>query len=94
MKQQVKRKVLNGSWVEFKFEYKALCFFVKNFTDGDILVSFENDGKEDEAFKIAKGTGEEIAISYGGANNNEHATNVLYVKGTGEVEIQELDARG
>lgn len=94
MKQAVKRLTLTGEWTEYKFAKKALRYFVKNFTDGDILATFENDEVENEAYKIKKGVGEEVAISYGGVNARQFAVDTIYIKGTGEVEVEQLDYYG
>ena len=64
MKQQVQRKTLTGNWTAFEFDYKCRSYFVKNYSDDDIYVSFENNDDEDESFKIKSGIGEEVAISY------------------------------
>lgn len=94
MKQSVKRLTLTGEWTEFTFTKKAKRYFVKNFTEGDIYVSFENNDLEAESFKIAAGHGEEVAISYGGVNARQFMVNTVYVKGTGEVEVEQLDYYG
>ena len=91
MKQSVKRVILTGDWEEIEFNHKARVYFVKNFTDDDIFVSFSNDEIEDEAFKIKSGIGEEVAITYNLNNSREVETDKIYVKGTGEVEIQQLN---
>ena len=105
MKQQVQRKTLTGAWEAFEFPYKARRFFVKNYTDGDIFVSFENNTAENQSFKIAAGVGEEVAISMVDIQNNPNRkkfsydeeakdaffSDTVYVKGTGEVEVQEVD---
>lgn len=90
MKQQVKRKTLSGSWTEFAFPQPARKYFVKNYTSGDILVTFENDEIEDEAFKIKTGIGEEVSIS-SKMNVQAYSKSSIFVKGTGEVEVQQLD---
>lgn len=94
MKQAVKRLTLTGEWQAFTFERKARRYFVKNFTENEIYVSFEANDVEEESFKIQKNHGEEVAISYGGVNARQFAVNTLYVKGTGEVEVEQLDYYG
>lgn len=90
MKQKVVRKTLNGRFTAFTFDVKARAFFVKNFTDDAIFVSFVNDNTESGSFKIASGTAEELYISSGIAKT-EHYTDTIYVKGTGEVEVEATD---
>ena len=90
MKQQVKRVTLTGDWQAVTFPNKATRYFVKNFTDADIFVSFAENDSEDESFKIKSGIGEDVAISYDSLRGR-YEVNKIYVKGTGEVEIQQLD---
>lgn len=90
MKQQVKRVTLTGDWLEVTFTNKATRYFVKNFTDADIFVSFAANDSENESFKIKSGIGEDVAISYDGLRGR-YEVDKIYVKGTGEVEIQQLD---
>ena len=92
MKQLLLRKTLTGDWEQFSFNGKARFFFVKNFTDDDILVSFESETAEENCFKIKAGVGEEVTISYNSIDRNEFYVDSIYVKGTGEVEVQALDA--
>ena len=93
MKQSVKRVILTGNWQAVTFEKKAKHYFVKNFSDNDIFVSFAENDSEDTSFKIKSGFGEEVAITFYQVDNKFYKTNVIYVKGTGEVEIQQLDVR-
>lgn len=90
MKQQVKKVTLSGSWQKVSFENKATRFFVKNFSTGDIFVSFAENDTEDESFRIASGIAEEVAISYTNIRG-KYAVNDIYVKGSGEIEVQQLD---
>jgi len=91
MKQSVKRKTLAGTWTDFTFTKKARRYFVKNYTSGDIYVSFANNDDEAESFKIKTGMGEEVAITYAPLVNDDVYTDKIYVKGTGEVEVEQLD---
>lgn len=91
MKQAVLRKVLTGEWTEFKFDQKSRFFFVKNFTGGDIFVSFVDGDDESASVKIKSNTGEECAISFCGTDKSEFYVDAIYVIGTGEVEVQALD---
>lgn len=87
MKQYVVRQELTGDWEEFTFDVKGRSFFVKNFTDGDIYVSFSDDEDENGAFKIPSLTAEEIFVKKASA----FYTDALFIKGTGEVEVEVLD---
>ena len=85
-------KKSNTYWrlLEVTFPNKATRYFVKNYTEDDILVSFAANDSEDESFKIKSGIAEDVAISYDGIRGR-YEVNKIYVKGTGEVEIQQLD---
>lgn len=91
MKQAVQRKTLTGAWAEFKFSRKGRFFVVKNLSDSDALVSFLNDEVEDEAIKIKAGATEKCAISFDPIDRKEYQTDTVFVKGTGEVEVQAID---
>ena len=86
----VKRVNLTGNWKEIKFDQKTKNYFIKNYSDGDIFVSFEENDSEDTSFKIKAGLGEELAISQSYLNKPEHKTDTIYIKGTGEVEIEQM----
>ena len=91
MKQAILRKTLTGNWEEFSFPKKGRFFFVKNLTSADIFVSFEENDSEEESIKIKSGIGEEVSISFNGLDRKEYYTKTIYVKGSGEVEVQSLD---
>lgn len=91
MKQAVKRKTLTGDWEAFTFPAKGRQFLVKNFSDAAALVTFLNDGKDDEAIKIAAGNNETVAISFVTLERRDQMVDTIYVKGTGEIEVQSLD---
>ncbi|MBQ6447132.1 MAG: hypothetical protein IJJ10_06670 [Bacillus sp. (in: Bacteria)] len=86
----VKRVTLTGNWTEVTFDEKAKNYFVKNFSDGDIYVSFEENDSENTSFKISSGIGEVLAINQTATSKPEHFTNTIYIKGTGEVEIEQM----
>lgn len=91
MKQQLKR--LNVSTqAQIKFRYEAKSYFVKNFTSGDIYVSFEAIENEDfsECYKIKSGIAEEVYVARTGISN-KYLTDTIYIYGNGEVEVQQLD---
>ena len=87
MKQAVLTKTLAGSYTAFTFTHAGRDFFVKNFTAGDILVSFNNSGSDDKAYKIGAGYGEEITIPLA----LKAKSKTIYVKGTGDVQVEQLD---
>lgn len=91
MRQAVLRKTLTGDWTEFAFAKKGRFYFVKNFTDSDIFVSFENGTAEENSIKIKSNSGEEVSISYDAIDRDIYYADKIYVKGTGEVEVQSID---
>lgn len=91
VKQAVMRKTLTGGWEKFEFPYVGRFYMVKNFSDSDILVSFEeNDIRENECIKIKAGSSERVSISFDDIDREIYHVKNIYVKGTGEVEIQSL----
>lgn len=88
MKQAIIRKILTGDWEGFQFPERGRKYYVKNFTDGDIYVSFANDGIEATAFKMKSNMGEELQMGFATKAYPYGLVKVIYVKGTGEVEVQ------
>jgi hypothetical protein len=92
MKQKVIRKVLSGSnFNAFTFKGKSRFYLVKNFSGGDLLVTFDTTADDSECFKIKSGMAESVAINSGGIEKYEYFTDTIYIKGSGEVEVQQLD---
>ena len=91
MKQAVIRKILTGSWAEFRFPERGKKYYVKNFTDGDIFVSFATDESEKTAFKVKSKMGEELQMSFANHPWPFGLVYSIWVKGTGEVEVQSED---
>lgn len=91
MKQQLKRLTVTTQ-AQVNFRYQAKSYFVKNFTEGDIYVSFEAITNNDysECYKIKSGIAEEVYIARTGISN-KYLTDTIYIYGNGEVEIQQLD---
>lgn len=91
MKQQLKRLTITTE-AQINFRYKAKRFFVKNFSDDVIYVSFEEITNDDfsEAYKINSGIGEEVCIAYTGISN-KYLSDTIYIYGNGDVEVQQLD---
>lgn len=86
----VKRVTLIG--VPQAVEFTTVCgkWLVKNFTSGDIYVAFNEDLVESAAVKIASGHGQVIVSNEYYDWNDEYKRNKIYIKGTGEVEVQQL----
>ena len=91
MKQQLKRLNVSGQ-AQIKFRYQAKRYYVKNFTNTDIFVSFEAVTNDDysECYKISNGIAEEVCIGYTGLSDR-YLTDEIFIYGTGEVEVQQLD---
>lgn len=91
MAQLVKRVTLTGSESPVAFTGHSVSkFLVKNFSDSDIYVSLETPLVEDESIKISSEMYQVIMdnedVRFGGL----HEYDTIYVKGTGEVEIDAL----
>lgn len=90
MKQRVKRVNLSGSVFEkISFANFAKAFMVKNFSDSDIYVSLDEDATENTSIKIPSKC---YQIVVGNQNDigNDFETDEIFVKGSGEVEVQQL----
>ena len=89
--ENVKRVTLAGGWTEITFNGQARYFFVKNYSDSDIYVSFEENDTEATSVKIASKMAEEVAPTFKYTGRTELNASKIYIKGTGEVEVQALD---
>lgn len=92
MKQIVKHVTLNNSETLTKIHfdgYRCSKYLVKNFTEGNIYVSFDGTSSLDECIKMPAGYAQEIAVDDSGRLTLDHDGN-LYLAGSGEVEIQLL----
>lgn len=90
--QQVQRITLNGSgFEEIQFSYPSGKYLVKNFSDGDVYVSFAESGQTtDSSIRIASGFGQVCFINERGGEAGQLKTKSIFVSGSGEVEIQQL----
>ena len=87
--QQVQRVTLDGD-TEITFDKASEAFIVKNFSDSDIYVSFGSEAvDEDTAIRILPLMGQVCGINFK-ADITNPKTNVVHIKGTGEVEVQEI----
>lgn len=96
MKQQVIRQTLSSAtWTPFEFSIPCRSFFVKNFTEGDIYVSFANDQDQNSSFKIPSMFAEEVYIPDKDEVNTNWIKSTVYIYSTsgGEIEVEELDIR-
>lgn len=72
------------------FDSNSGEYLVKNFSSGDIFVAFSANATEDTAIKIATGHGQVCLINKEGGNRGQIKTKTVYIKGSGEVEVQQL----
>jgi len=92
MKQAIIRRVLTGEWSAFRFPAKGKKFYVKNFSDSPAFVSFATESSEASSFKLNANMGEEFQMSYADRPYPYGLVNVIYVKASGEVEVQSEDS--
>lgn len=94
--QIVKRMELTENAVNtFFFNGKGRDFLVKNFSDSDLLVSFDSEAPDDEWIKIPANMYQVCTVNaLREANSYRYKDDIykdkLYLKGSGEVEVQVL----
>ena len=83
---KVVRQTLAGESTSFQFDIKGHQFLVKNLSSEDCLVNYEpiNSGNEGNSIKILAGSAQLVFDR----EWNPHDTDTLYIKGTGEIEVQ------
>lgn len=87
---QVKRTILTAGQVgSVTFPTKCGKWLVKNFSDGDIFVSFDEDFNEEAAAKIAGGCAQ-VVVQTEFPTVVDHKRDTIYLAGAGEVEVQQL----
>ena len=82
----VLRQTLAGTSTEFEFSVKGRKFLVKNLSDADIYVNFEDitNDNEDTSILIPSKVAQVVLM-----NEISHfGFDKIYVKGTGDVEVQ------
>ena len=88
--ENVKRVTLTGNWEAVTFTNASKTYLVKNFSDIEIYVSFEQDDEDDSSIKILPNDKEVITATPMILQALNFNLNTIYVKGTGEVEIQQI----
>ena len=88
--QQVQRVTLAGKATAVTLPYPSGKFIVKNFSGGDIYVSFESTVAPASSIRIASGYGQLCEINERGGAAGQEKTKTIYINGTGEVEVQQL----
>lgn len=96
---ETKRVTVSGdSFTEISFTKPSDYYMVKNFSEGDIYVSFFSDATTDNSSKIASKMGQIVSkgvvdLDYDGSVSRKpynEFTDTIYVKGSGEVEISQI----
>lgn len=82
MKLRLVRETLSGSKEEITFQHKGEEYIVKNLSEDAVYVSFEESATDDESILVPSMFGQ---ICTCGAS-----VDTIYVKGTGDVEVQQL----
>lgn len=90
MQQQVKRVTLEGAVMPVSFDYPSGRYIVKNFSSGDIYVSFESTVAPASSIRIVSGYGQVCEINERGGAEGQEKSKTIYINGTGEVEVQQL----
>lgn len=72
------------------FETTCGQWLVKNFSSSAVFVSFDEDLKEEEAIKIESGMGQVVIANYQYDWTEDYKTATIYLKGEGEIELQQL----
>ncbi len=88
--QVIKRISATESGVKINFEAYSGRYLVKNYSDGDIFVSLDVNLPTDQSIKITSGMGQICIINEKNDAESQEKTNALFIKGNGEVEVQQL----
>ena len=88
--ENVKRITLTGNWEAVTFTNASKTYLVKNFSGAEIYVSFERDDVDDSSIKILQDDREVITATPMILQALNYNLNTIYVKGTGEVEVQQI----
>lgn len=82
----VQRKTLDGTSTEFEFDVRGTKFLVKNLSDDDILVNFEDitSENEDDSILIPSQIAQVVLMN----EISHYGYSSIFVKGTGDVEVQ------
>ena len=87
----IRKNIVANEANKFEFDVEGFEFLVKNFTNGDIYVAYENTTDTDEMSKIPSMGGLVFLRNKStGSTGSGNSSDVVYVYSTssGEVEIQ------
>lgn len=90
MSQKVQRVQLTGGISSLEFSDWSGQYLVKNFSGGDIYISFEPTVSENNSIRILNGFAQLCVINERDGMAGQAKANKVYIKGTGEVEVQQL----
>ena len=88
--QQVQRVALSGTAAAVTFPNPSGKYLVKNYSSGDIYISFESTCNPATSIRIVSGYGQVCEINERGGAAGQEKAKTIYVNGTGEVEVQQL----
>ena len=85
----IRRETLSGTSQAFTFDKNRSDYLVKNFTESDIYVAFEESASQARSIRIPSRYGQICSCS-NVEGTTGMTTTTVYVTGTGEVEVQQL----
>lgn len=87
--ENIKRVNLTGNWEAVTFSNMSKSYFIKNFSEDPIYVSFQQGDTEDTSCKINSNMAEQLDCVITSPSPKFYS-DTIYIKGTGEVEIEQL----
>lgn len=87
---KLERVTLTGEKQAVTFDEKGKEFLVKNFSEDPVYVSFELDATDDSSIKILPEMAQICSRNGFLFAPDDVGVDTIYVKGTGEVEVQNL----
>lgn len=90
MKQRVQRVNLKAEITQVHFNELCGEYLVKNFSDGDIYVSFESNVSDNQSIKIPSKSYQICVVNCYLGGLDYYKSKDIFMKGHGEVEVQQL----
>ena len=85
----IRRETLAGTAQAFTFDKFRSDYLVKNFSEADIYVAFEQGAQQSRSIRIPSKYGQ-VCSCFNVEGTTGMTTTTVYVTGTGEVEVQQL----
>ena len=82
--------LIGGQVNEVEFDTFSGCYLVKNFSDGDVKFSYDENWDDTSYIRIPSMIAEQIPYNEAFWGQNVNQTNKVYLMGTGRVEIHQL----